>query len=120
MVRTLVVDIRELELVPGPWQTTVDNEASLIIPVPAPYSGVIVVASSTISYIGQVNSGMLITLALCVDVKHPNKVSSLSIDFLGVTSVPETISYLGGDGLVFVGSGFGDSQLIKLLPEKND
>ena len=36
----------------GPWQTTVDSEASLIIPVPAPYSGVIVVASSTISYIG--------------------------------------------------------------------
>ena len=64
--------------------------------------------------------GMLIALALCVDVQHPGKVSSLSIDFLGVTSVPETISFLGRVGLVFVGSVFGDSQLIKLLPEKSE
>jgi hypothetical protein len=63
---------------------------------------------------------MLITLALCVDVKYPNKISSLSIDFLGVTSVPETLTYLGFDGVVFVGSIYGDSQLIKLLPEKNE
>eukprot|EP00597_Dinobryon_sp_UTEXLB2267_P016468 CAMPEP_0201093814 /NCGR_PEP_ID=MMETSP0812-20130820/2244_1 /ASSEMBLY_ACC=CAM_ASM_000668 /TAXON_ID=98059 /ORGANISM="Dinobryon sp., Strain UTEXLB2267" /LENGTH=1238 /DNA_ID=CAMNT_0047346135 /DNA_START=28 /DNA_END=3744 /DNA_ORIENTATION=+ len=150
-IRTLTIDTRELEFIPGPWsQQAVDCGANMIIPVPLPLGGVIVIASTTLSYyagtsemvycvevqytqtlcFARINRegtryllgdcrGVLIVLVLTVDVQQPGKVSGIIIDYLGVTSAPETISYLG-DGFVFIGSVFGDNQLIKLLDEKND
>ena len=81
--------------------------------------------------------GVLISLALCSlsnptqsqsqsqsasglsssSSSSPVKVSSLSIDFIGISSIPETLSYLG-NGLLFIGSVFGDSQLVRLLPHR--
>ena len=43
-------------------------------------------------------------------------VSQMTIDMLGETSRASSICYLD-DGLVYVGSAFGDSQLVRLLPE---
>jgi len=150
-LRTLSIDVRELEFIPGPWtQQAVDCGANMIIPVPSPLGGVIVVASTTLSYYAgttemvycveiqftqtfcyaRINRegtryilgdcrGVLIVLVLTIDAQQPGKVSGIIIDYLGITSVPETINYLG-DGFVFIGSVFGDSQLIKLLDVKNN
>ena len=41
------------------------------------------------------------------------------MEFLGNVSIPEALVYLD-NGVVFVGSRFGDSQLIKLNPQPNE
>jgi len=57
-------------------------------------------------------TGYLHVLALeCRDTE----VIGLSIDSLGQTSIASKLVYLD-NGVVFVGSKFGDSQLVKLLP----
>lgn len=48
-----------------------------------------------------------------------NQVLSLMIDTLGITSIAENLTYLG-DGLVYVGSVYGDSQLIRLHSQKDE
>lgn len=47
------------------------------------------------------------------------EVKDIILEFLGEISIPDSLTYLG-NGLVFVGSKLGDSQLIKLLQEPND
>ncbi len=39
--------------------------------------------------------------------------TSIALDYLGMTSIANSINYLG-DGLVFLGSLYGDSQLLQL------
>ena len=53
------------------------------------------------------------TLHLLVLVHENQKVVALKLEELGKTSVATTLSYLD-NGVVFVGSSFGDSQLIRL------
>ena len=57
------------------------------------------------------------TLYLLVILHDGKKVKELKIERLGETSIPSTLSYLD-NGDVFVGSAYGDSQLIKLHAEK--
>lgn len=58
------------------------------------------------------------TLYLLVILHDGKKVKELKIERLGETSIPSTLSYLD-NGVVFVGSAYGDSQLIKLHAEKS-
>lgn len=58
-------------------------------------------------------TGHLHVLALEV---NDSEVVGLSMDTLGQTSIASNLCYLD-NGVVFVGSRFGDSQLVKLLPE---
>ncbi len=140
-MKTSSIDLREKEFIPGTWQqNNVDFSASLLITVPTPLNGVIVIGLTTITYISgtgviqtveisptQVCSyskidalgtryllgdhrGQLMVLALHTE---QGKVISITTDIIGVTSFAETISYLD-HGVVFIGSTFGDSQLIKL------
>jgi DNA damage-binding protein 1 len=144
-VKTSGIDLREKELIAGTWQqNNVDFSASLLIAVPSPLNGVIVIGLTTITYISGTgiiqtveisptqivsycridaagtryllsdNNGQLMVLALHVD-GPANKVISITTDILGITSIAECISYLE-NGIVFIGSTLGDSQLIKLLP----
>lgn len=46
-------------------------------------------------------------------------VLNLELETIGETSCPSTLSYIDG-GVVFVGSSFGDSQLIQLQTEANE
>ena len=147
-VKTYVIDMREKELAPGPWpQSNVESGARLIIPVPSPTMGAIVVGETTITYFsgtGNVQSVAIQRTQLCsygsidsdgsryllgddkgilyvlVLRKEGGVVKSLVIDLVGTTSIAETLSYLD-NGVVFVGSTFGDSQLIKLTntPDEN-
>lgn len=138
-LKTVVLDMREKELAAGPWaQSNVDYTASLLIPVPAPVNGVVVVGLTSLTYVSgtgtiqavevqpaqitafcQLDStrfllcdhrGQLSVLCL---VYENGKVVSISSDLVGASSIAECMSYLS-HGLVFVGSCLGDSQLIKL------
>lgn len=158
-VKTLHVEVREKDTSPGPWsQSNVEYGASLLIPVPAPIGGVLVVGASSITYIGQTASvlptgeftsqmhiqaveiaptlissfaciaedgsrflladhrGVLSAVVLRTGAHH--EVQGLVIDTLGTTSIAENLTYLG-DGFLFVGSIFGDSQLVRLHSQKD-
>lgn len=145
-VRTYTVQLGDAqELATGPWaQSNVEAGASMLIPVPAPFGGVLVVGQQTIAYIngadfrtmsipstiirshglvdpngsrillGDHNGGLHVLVLL-----HDGaQVNGLNLEPLGETSISSTLSYLDG-GVVFVGSAFGDSQLVKLNAEKD-
>ena len=61
MLKTVGVSIKEKELMRGPWQTiSVESAASMLLPMPLPLGGVIVVGTDTISYYnGTIKVGFL-------------------------------------------------------------
>ncbi|WOL18645.1 DNA damage-binding protein 1 [Canna indica] len=139
-VKTYEVALKDKDFVEGPWsQNNLDNGASLLIPVPMPLGGVIIIGEETIVYCngsafkaipirpsitrayGRVdadgsryllgdNAGLLHLLVITYERE---RVTGLKIEHLGETSVASTISYLD-NAVVYVGSSYGDSQLIKL------
>ncbi|CAN1823275.1 DNA damage-binding protein 1 [Linum perenne] len=139
-VKTYEVVLKDKDFVEGPWsQNNLDNGADLLIPVPPPLCGVLIIGEETIVYCsanafkaipirpastrayGRVDadgSRYLLgdhagLLHLLVITHEKEKVTGLKIELLGETSVPSTISYLD-NAFVFIGSSYGDSQLIKL------
>lgn len=123
-----------------------DPTALFLIPVPSPINGVIVVGERVIMYLNGAGSsqsvvidtarlvthcvidtdgtryllgdanGVLYVLVLhTVNTNGVLSVRSLSFDRVGTTSIAENLCYLD-NGLLYVGSVFGNSQLIKLLP----
>lgn len=147
-VKTLAIDTRDATTLAGPWhRDNVDFTASMLIPVPSPMNGVLVIGVNTVTYVGssgnvqtveispaQVTTysridehgtryllgnvkGNLLVVALIVDSTY--KVVSITTDFLGNTAIAETINYLD-HGIAYIGSSLGDSQLIKLLPQPTE
>ncbi|KAE8726043.1 DNA damage-binding protein 1 [Hibiscus syriacus] len=139
-VKTYEVALKEKDFVEGPWsQNNLDNGADLLIPVPPPLCGVLIIGEETIVYCsantfkaipikpsitkayGRVDadgSRYLLgdhagLLHLLVITHEKEKVTGLKIELLGETSIASTISYLD-NAFVFIGSSYGDSQLIKL------
>ncbi|KAM7524858.1 hypothetical protein LguiA_014760 [Lonicera macranthoides] len=139
-VKTYEVALKDKDFVEGPWsQNNLDNGADLLIPVPAPLCGVLIIGEETIVYCsasafkaipirpsitrayGRVDpdgSRYLLgdhngLLHLLVITHEKEKVTGLKIELLGETSIASTISYLD-NAFVYVGSSYGDSQLIKL------
>ncbi|KAL0788518.1 hypothetical protein Bca101_004764 [Brassica carinata] len=95
--------------VTGPWtRDNIDQSAGLLIALPTPLCGVLIVGEELIVYCD--DEGRLHLVA----VSHENqRVTDLRVELLGETSIASTISYLG-NSLVFVGSSCSDSQLIKI------
>ncbi|EFE38779.1 hypothetical protein TRV_06556 [Trichophyton verrucosum HKI 0517] len=119
----------------------VDLGASILIPVPRPLGGLLIIGESSIKYVDvsrnetisrplaestvfvaweQVDGqrwlladdyGRLFFLMLVLDAE--NAVDTWKVDFLGVTSRASVLVYLDG-GIVFVGSHQGDSQVIQI------
>eukprot|EP00898_Chlorokybus_atmophyticus_P002114 jgi/Chlat1/2903/Chrsp2S04662 len=141
-IKTYEVLLKEKDFGEGPWlQSNLDAGAGLVIPVPMPLGGAIVVGEQTLMYhngtsfkaipmhqtvtraYGRVDvdgsryllSDNMGTLLLLVLLHDDSKVLGLKLETLGETSAASTLSYLD-NGVVFVGSSFGDSQLIKLNP----
>ncbi|KAA8519402.1 hypothetical protein F0562_013658 [Nyssa sinensis] len=139
-VKTYEVALKDKDFVEGPWsQNNLDNGAALLIPVPPPLCGVLIIGEGTIVYCsasafkaipinpsitrayGRVDadgSRYLLgdhagLLHLLVITHEKEKVTGLKIELLGETSIASTISYLD-NAFVYVGSSYGDSQLIKL------
>ncbi|KAF2310806.1 hypothetical protein GH714_017398 [Hevea brasiliensis] len=132
--------LKDKDFVEGPWsQNNLDNGADLLIPVPPPLCGVLIIGEETIVYCsanafkaipirpsitrayGRVDadgsryllgdhSGLL---HLLVITHEKEKVTGLKIELLGETAIASTISYLD-NAVVYIGSSYGDSQLIKL------
>ncbi|KAL8703023.1 MAG: hypothetical protein Q9201_003799 [Fulgogasparrea decipioides] len=114
--------------------------ASHVIPVPAPARGMLVLAESSITYFGDIGSEALIEplrepaifvawtqidaqrwlladdygrLYFLMLILHGDEVKGWKLDLLGSTSRATTLVYLG-NGVVFVGSHQGDSQLVRI------
>ncbi|KAK3419095.1 hypothetical protein EUGRSUZ_H04822 [Eucalyptus grandis] len=144
-VKTYEVALKDKDFVEGPWsQNNVDNGADLLIPVPPPLCGVLIIGEETIVYCsanafkaipirpsitkayGRVDAdgsryllgdhaGLLHLLVITHEKEKVtgHRVTGLKIELLGETSIASTISYLD-NAFVFIGSSYGDSQLIKL------
>ncbi|KAJ0018028.1 hypothetical protein Pint_11070 [Pistacia integerrima] len=139
-VKTYEVALKDKDFAEGPWsQNNLDNGADLLIPVPPPLCGVLIIGEETIVYCsantfkaipirpsitkayGRVDadgSRYLLgdhagLLHLLVITHEKEKVTGLKIELLGETSIASTISYLD-NAFVYIGSSYGDSQLIKL------
>eukprot|EP01018_Ginkgo_biloba_P003844 Gb_36569 [translate_table: standard] len=139
-LKTYEVVLKDKDFNEGPWsQNNLDNGAGLLIPVPMPLGGVIIVGEQTIVYCsasvfkaipvrpsitkayGRVDadgSRYLLSdhsglLHLLVITHEKERVTGLKVELLGETSAASTISYLD-NAVVYVGSSYGDSQLIKL------
>ncbi|XP_071542214.1 DNA damage-binding protein 1 [Panulirus ornatus] len=146
-IKTHEISLKEKEFSKMPWkQDNVETEASTIIAVPEPYGGAIIIGQETITYLtgtshvtvapaliktstivcyGKVDangsryllgdmSGRLFMLLL--DKSDERAEALVKVELLGETSIPECLTYLD-NGVVFVGSRLGDSQLIKLNTE---
>ncbi|KAJ1405368.1 WD40/YVTN repeat-like-containing domain superfamily [Sesbania bispinosa] len=136
-VKTYEVALKDKDFVEGPWsQNNLDNGADLLIPVPPPLCGVLIIGEETIVYCsanafkaipirpsitkayGRVDpdgSRYLLgdhtgLLSLLVITHEKEKVTGLKIEPLGETSIASTISYLD-NAFVYIGSSYGDSQV---------
>ncbi|XP_023704861.1 DNA damage-binding protein 1 isoform X1 [Cryptotermes secundus] len=153
-VKTHEISLRDKEFVKIPWkQDNVETEASMVIPVPEPLCGAIIIGQESILYhdgstyvavappvikqstivcYAQVDSngaryllgdmaGHLFMLLLEQEEKMDGTltVKDLKVECLGEISVPECITYLD-NGVLFIGSRLGDSQLIKLNVKQDE
>ncbi|CAA7054607.1 unnamed protein product [Microthlaspi erraticum] len=140
-LKTYEISLKDKQdVVEGPWsQNNLDYGADLLIPVPSPLCGVLIIGEETIVYCsanafkaipirpsitkayGRVDvdgSRYLLgdhagLMHLLVITHEKEKVTGLKMELLGETSIASTISYLD-NAVVYVGSSYGDSQLIKL------
>ncbi|XP_044728814.1 DNA damage-binding protein 1 isoform X2 [Chrysoperla carnea] len=147
-VKTHEISLKDKEFVKIPWrQDNVETEASMLIPVPSPLGGAIIIGQESILYhdgntsvavapavikqstilcyakvdtnglrylLGDM-AGHLFMLFLETEKKEDGTqiVKDLKVELLGEISIPECITYLD-NGVLFIGSRLGDSQLIKL------
>ncbi|MCL7034899.1 hypothetical protein MKW94_022080 [Papaver nudicaule] len=139
-VKTYEVLLKEKDFAEGPWsQNNLDKGAGFIIPVRMPLGGVIIIGEETIAYrsasvfktiptrssftraYGRVDadgSRYLLSdheglLHFVVITHEKQRVTGLKIELVGETYIASTMSYLD-NAIVYIGSRFGDSQLVKL------
>ncbi|BFZ05163.1 hypothetical protein BsWGS_08202 [Bradybaena similaris] len=154
-VKTYEVSLREREkdFIKGPWkQDNVETMASMLIPIPEPFGGTVIIGQESVTYhngenyiaiapaqitlspincYGKVDAngsryllgnlaGDLLMLILEKEEKMDGTVvvKDLKVESLGVTTIPEKILYLD-NGVVFLGSHLGDSQLVKLNSKRD-
>ena len=142
-IKTYIIDLHNKDVTAGPWsQSNVEHRANFMIAAPYPFDGIIVVGDCTITFIS--GSGLMNSIAMAecemrayglidhdasacryllgdasgnlfvlVIHRSQNVVGGLTLDPIGVTSIPRNLCYLN-NGIVFVASALGDSQLIKL------
>jgi len=143
-VKSHYIDLANKELKDGPFQQgNIDSGSNMMIPLPTPHGGVVLLGERSIVYhdtssgfaaietnkpisiraFGQVDpdgtrwlvadaSGALYMLQLKPNAANV-KSTKIQLEELGQTCIPSTVSYCDA-GFVFVGSMYGDSQLIRL------
>jgi len=147
-VKAREISLRDKEFAKMSWkQDNVETEASLLIPVPEPFGGALIIGQEAITYHNGINyvtiappiirqstiacfgkvdpngsryllgdlAGHLFMLVIEKEEKMDGTtgVRDLKIELLGEVSIPECVTYLD-NGVVFIGSRLGDSQLVKL------
>eukprot|EP01080_Neovahlkampfia_damariscottae_P007699 gene7699-12165_t len=146
-IKSYGVDIKQKELLETSFfQSNIEFSTEKLYPVPLPIGGVIFFSENSITYhngssfksiqmkkqtkwtsAGKIDkngsrwlcgdiTGKLFVLTLLID---NNEVKQLKLQEMGKTSISSSISYLD-QGFVFIGSRFGDSQLIKLRSKPID
>lgn len=150
-LKTYELSLNEKEFISGPWnQGNIDSEASMLIPVPLPFGGTIVIALESILYLhgdkykaiapavikqapitcyapidnngsryllGDLH-GRLFCLVLEKEESFNGQVDvkDIKLELIGEISIPECLTYLD-NGVLYIGSRVGDSQLIRLHSE---
>ncbi|GJW54584.1 DNA damage-binding protein 1 [Tanacetum coccineum] len=115
-VKTYEVSLKDKDFVEGPWsQNNLDNGADLLIPVPPPFRGVLIIGEETIVYC---SASAFKAIPIRPVSQAVILVTGLKIEHLGETSIASTISYLD-NAFVYVGSSFGDSQLVASASKLN-
>ncbi|CAG5121930.1 unnamed protein product, partial [Candidula unifasciata] len=154
-VKTYEVSLKEREkdFIKGPWkQDNVETMASMLIPIPEPFGGTVIIGQESVTYhngenyiaiapaqitLNRINcygkvdangsryllgnlAGDLLMLILEKEERMDGTVvvKDLKVETLGVTTIPEKILYLD-NGVVFLGSHLGDSQLVKLNSKRD-
>ncbi|KAF6200141.1 hypothetical protein GE061_006442 [Apolygus lucorum] len=147
-IKTHEISLKEKEFIKVPWkQDYIDIDASMIIPVPEPLCGAIIIGQESILYHDGVTyisvappvikhssivcyakvdcggsryilgdlAGHVFMLMLEKDEKMDGSffVKDLKVELLGEVTIPECITYLD-NGVLYIGSRMGDSQLVKL------
>lgn len=153
-VKTHEISLRDKEFVKTLWkQDNVEREAMMVIPVPSPICGAIIIGQESILYhdgttyvavVPPIIKQSTITCYAKVDaqglryllgdmaghlfmlfLEHEKKadgtsvIKDLKVELLGEVSIPECITYLD-NGVIFIGSRLGDSQLIKLITKADE
>eukprot|EP00002_Diphylleia_rotans_P040562 TRINITY_DN9649_c0_g1_i1.p1 TRINITY_DN9649_c0_g1~~TRINITY_DN9649_c0_g1_i1.p1 ORF type:complete len:1095 (+),score=207.57 TRINITY_DN9649_c0_g1_i1:90-3374(+) len=146
-VKTYELNAANKELKAGPYgPITVDITAHLIIPIPMPTGGYILVSEASLNYYKgdqQVSASInTVGFTTCYTIIDPTgeriiignsqgdvsvilvkiedmRVVKLEIEGLGKVNPPSTMCYLDS-GFVYVGSLLGDSQLIRLHDTKDE
>ena len=140
-LKTYEVLLREKDLSDGPWpQVNVEAGATMLVAIKS--GGVLVIGETSITYLSGSDFKAIAVPFMVVRACEPiddsrfllgdhlgglhvllldvpaggGPVTGLVLERMGTTSVPTTLSYLT-DGIAFVGSSFGDSQLIQLQTE---
>jgi DNA damage-binding protein 1 len=118
-----------------------DEGSHILIPIPSPRGGIIVISGVSIFYYNHANNAQCavslvptrITCYCQIDENgyrfllansegelfvlilfgEGDRVDSLKMEFLGTTVIPSTLTYLD-NGFVYIGSHLGDSQIIHL------
>ncbi|RZF44982.1 hypothetical protein LSTR_LSTR001943 [Laodelphax striatellus] len=154
-MKTHEISLKDKEFVKMPWkQDNIETEAMIVIPVPEPLCGAIIIGQESILYhdgnsfvavapavikqstivcyakvdtqgsrylLGDM-AGHLFMLLIEKEEKIDGTytVKDPKVELLGEISIPESITYLD-NGVLFIGSRLGDSQLIKLnkIPDEN-
>ncbi|KAI9594127.1 mono-functional DNA-alkylating methyl methanesulfonate N-term-domain-containing protein [Syncephalis fuscata] len=142
-LKTYRINMGEQELVAGPWSCgNVDPGATLLVPVPLPMGGVLILGMTKITYANDNNqhidstervpsniqcyglidaNGSRILLGdhyghlfmLLVISDQNSVVKQLELKPLGQISIPTTVTYLD-NRYIYIGSHLGDSQLIRI------
>ncbi|KAF2354903.1 hypothetical protein FHG87_014345 [Trinorchestia longiramus] len=143
-IRTHLLSFAKKEFVKVPWKLdNVEAEAVMIIPVPEPLCGAIVIGQETISYIkpdshvtvaaGILSTSTIICYApvdrdgsryllgdlsgrlfmLLLEKPVAEGDPDIKLELLGEICTPECITYLD-NGVIYVGSRLGDSRLVRL------
>jgi len=144
-ISTHVIDMKEKDIIDGPWKfRNVELSSRIMIACPAPIGGVILIGDTRVTYFNYVDGksitevasvpaaqivsygildpngsryllgdikGSLYVLVLGIDSNYI--VTNVVIDYVGSTNIASSISYLD-NGVVYIGSKHGDSQIIKL------
>eukprot|EP01134_Creolimax_fragrantissima_P006011 CFRG6011T1 len=139
-VKTYEFSLQEKEISSGPWeQSNMEAGSCMLIPVRTPFGGAIIVGEQTITYhngktyrsIAMENTIMVTyteidtagtrfllgdmfgKLYVLLLILEGNEIVNIKLETLGLTSWPSCLTYLD-NGIVYLGSSVGDSQLIRL------
>lgn len=153
-IKTHEINLKDKDFTKIAWkQDNVETEATMLIPVPTPLGGAIVIGQesvvyhdgdsyvavapaiikqSTINCYARVDSkgfryllgnmiGHLFMMFLETEENSKGQLSvkDIKVELLGEITIPECITYLD-NGVLFIGSRHGDSQLVKLNTTAGD